>query len=99
MTKNPEQLAAQLEDLLPDWACAHNAAATLRSQYAEIEALKRALDRMPAIVREGIADYVADTMAMRKHTLAEIDAFIRSIEIRPETLIARAMAPNSPEGL
>ena len=45
MTKNPELLAAQLEELLPDWTCAHNAAATLRSQYAEIEALKASLTK------------------------------------------------------
>jgi hypothetical protein len=44
-TKNPEPLAAQLEELLPDWTCAHNAAATLRSQYAEIEALKASLTK------------------------------------------------------
>lgn len=44
-TKNPEPLAAQLEELLPDWACAHLAAATLRSQYAEIEALKASLTK------------------------------------------------------
>jgi len=44
-TKNPEPLSAQLEELLPDWTCAHNAAATLRSQYAEIEALKASLTK------------------------------------------------------
>ena len=44
-TKNPEPLAAQLEELLPDWTCAHNAAATLRSQYAEIAALKASLTK------------------------------------------------------
>lgn len=43
-TKNPEPLAAQLEEVLSDWTCAHNAAATLRSQYVEIEALKKALN-------------------------------------------------------
>lgn len=69
----------------------------LRCQHQRIEELESALNRMPNIVRDGIADYVADTMAIRKHSLKEIDAFIRSIEIRPETLIARALSTTQQE--
>lgn len=41
-------------------------------------------------VRNGIADYVADNMADRKHSLAEIDAYIRAIEINADRLATQA---------
>lgn len=41
-------------------------------------------------VRDGIADYIADNMADRKHSLAEIDTYIRAIEINADRLAPTA---------
>lgn len=44
-------------------------------------------------VRDGIADYVADHMPDKKHSLAEIDLYIRRIEINAD-MVAAAGASN-----
>ncbi len=46
----------------------------------------------PAWVRNGIADFVADNWPDRKHTLAEIEAGIRAIEINPPPSLYAAPA-------
>ena len=52
-------------------------------------------------VKNGIADYISDNMPMRRYDLAEIDALIRSVEIRADRVAATppAVQPVQPTPL
>jgi hypothetical protein len=63
----------------------------LRRQHARIEELERALQQMPNLVRDGIADYVAQWSPISVGSSDVMCRFIKTIEIDPQPLIASAL--------
>lgn len=93
MTTKPEalELAEDLESGVVPKFYRQVAAALLRRQHARIEELERALQQMPNLVRDGIADYVAQWSPISVGSSDVMCRFIKTIEIDPQPLIATAL--------
>lgn len=65
--------------------------ATPSQSIADTAGAKLDLQAFAEKVRDGIADYVADNMPDRKHSLSEIDLYVRKIEINAAMIASPAI--------
>lgn len=66
-------------------------ATTPAQSIADTAGAKLDLQAFAEKVRDGIADYVADNMPDRKHSLSEIDLYVRKIEINAAMIASPAI--------